>query len=229
MSQVSVLIVDDHEVVRVGLKTLLARRKELRVAGVAAGGEDAIALSRDASPDVVLMDVRMPGTDGVEACREIRSILPETKVLMLTSYADQDAVLASILAGASGYLLKDATGQDLVDAILRVAGGASLLDPAVTGVVLSRLKAERGLALSPLSARDRQILELIAQGRTNREIGQALFLAEGTVRNIVSGILAKVGATSRVEAAVRFARSDPVESRGPIHEENVRKVPDGRP
>jgi DNA-binding NarL/FixJ family response regulator len=206
---VSVLIVDDHEVVRVGLRTLLGRRRDFTVVGAAGTGAEAVTLAGRTRPDVVVMDVRMPGENGIEACREIRSHLPETKVLMLTSYADEDAVLASILAGASGYLLKDTTGQDLAEAILRVAAGASLLDPAVTGLVLSRIKADRGLATGGLSDRERQILELIAQGKTNREIGEVLFLAEGTVRNLVSGILAKLGAGSRAEAAARFARKDP--------------------
>lgn len=158
-------------------------------------------------PDVIVCDVRMPGRSGVEACRDIRSRLPEVRVLMLTSYADEEAVLASILAGASGYLLKDTTGQDLVDAIHQVAGGSSLLDPAVTGVVLSKLKAEESVRPGALTLRERQILELIAEGKTNREIGAVFFLAEGTVRNLVSTILAKVGAGSRAEAAARFARS----------------------
>lgn len=153
------------------------------------------------------MDVRMPGASGVEACREIRSALPDTKILMLTSYGDEDAVVASILAGASGYLLKDTTGEDLVEAIVRVAGGASLLDPAVTGVILARIKGEPTSSTS-LSDRERQILELIAHGRTNREIAEELFLAPGTVRNLVSAILSKVGAGSRAEAAARFARLD---------------------
>lgn len=203
---VTVVIVDDHEVVRVGLATLLGRRDDLQVAAVAASGPDGVAVASDLRPDVVVMDVRMPGQSGIEACREIRSMLPATRVLMLTSYADEDAVLASILAGASGYLLKDTTGQDLAEAILRVAAGASLLDPAVTGLVLSRLKAEGGVAEGALTDRERQILELIAQGKTNREIGEVLYLAEGTVRNLVSGILAKLGVGSRAEAAARFAR-----------------------
>ena len=208
---VSVLVVDDHEVVRVGLATLLGRRKDLRLVGVAASGAEGVALASKDRPDVVVMDVRMPGESGIEACREIRSRLPGTRVLMLTSYADEDAVLASILAGASGYLLKDTTGQDLAVAILRVAAGASLLDPAVTGVVLSRLKADRDPSQDALTDRERQILELIAQGKTNREIGEVLYLAEGTVRNLVSGILAKLRVGSRAEAAARFARHEPGE------------------
>ena len=212
MSDVSILIVDDHEVVRVGLRTLLGRRKGITVVGVAASGKEGVEAAVATRPEVVVMDVRMPGESGVEACREIRSRLPTTKVLMLTSYADEDAVLASILAGASGYLLKDTSGQDLAEAIVRVAAGASLLDSAVTGVVLARVKADRGLAADALSPRERQMLELITDGKTNREIGERLFLAEGTVRNLVSGILAKLGAGTRAEAAARFAgreRSQP--------------------
>jgi DNA-binding NarL/FixJ family response regulator len=212
MSEVSVLIVDDQEVVRVGLLTLLGRRDALDVIGAVGSAEEAIAIAAEARPDVVVMDVRMPGVTGVEACREIRSLLPDTRVLMLTSYTDEDAVLASILAGASGYLLKDTTGQDLADAILRVAGGASFLDPAVTGVVLSRVKADQGLLDGGLTARERQILEQIAEGKTNREIGGNLHLAEGTVRNQVSQILAKLGVGSRAEAAARFARRDPADA-----------------
>jgi DNA-binding NarL/FixJ family response regulator len=207
MNPVTLLIADDHEVVRLGLTSLLGKRPELRIVGAVSSAEEAVITARAAHPDVVVMDVRMPGTSGVEACREIRSALPDTKVLMLTSYGDEDAVVASILAGASGYLLKDTTGEDLVEAILRVAGGASLLDPAVTGVVLARIKGEPTSATS-LSDRERQILELIAQGRTNREIGDELFLAPGTVRNLVSAILSKVGAGSRAEAAARFVRLD---------------------
>lgn len=208
MKRASIVIVDDHEVVRVGLKTLLGRRKDLIVAGVAANGTEALAVAGVTHPDVVVMDVRMPELGGVEACREIRSRLPNTKVLMLTSYADEEAVLASILAGASGYLLKDTTGRDLAEAILQVAAGASLLDPAVTHVVLAKLRSRETMAPGSLNQRERRILELIAEGRTNREIGGVLFLAEGTVRNLVSGILSKLGAGSRAEAAARYSRRD---------------------
>ncbi len=207
MKRASIVIVDDHEVVRVGLQTLLGHRKDLIVAGVAANGAEALAVAGVTHPDVVVMDVRMPELGGVEACREIRSRLPNTKVLMLTSYADEEAVLASILAGASGYLLKDTTGRDLAEAILQVAAGASLLDPAVTDVVLAKLRGRETMA-SSLNQRERRILELIAEGRTNREIGEVLFLAEGTVRNLVSGILSKLGAGSRAEAAARYSRGD---------------------
>jgi two-component system, NarL family, response regulator DevR len=200
----SVLLVDDHEVVRVGLRSLLDRRDEFHVVGAVATAEEAVVQAALSSPDVVVMDVRLPGKSGIEACREIRSVLPGTRVLMLTSYPDQDAVLASILAGASGYLLKDTTGRDLASAILRIAEGDSLLDPAVTGLVLAKIKAERGLAARGLDERDRRILELMAGGRTNREIGAALHLAEGTVRNLVSRILARLEVGTRSEAAARF-------------------------
>lgn len=202
----SVLLVDDHEVVRIGLRTLLDRRKDLHVVAAVATAEEAIAEAARSRPDVVVMDVRLPERSGIEACRDIRSSLPATRVVMLTSYPDEDAVLASILAGASGYLLKDTTGQDLATAILRIASGDSLLDPAVTGSVLARIKAERGLAARGLDERDRRILELIARGRTNREIGGELHLAEGTVRNLVSTILAGLGVGNRAEAAARFAQ-----------------------
>jgi two-component system response regulator DevR len=212
VTPISVLVVDDHEVVRVGLGTLLGRRKDITVVGTASSADEALRMAQQHRPDVVVCDVRMPGRSGIEACRDLQSRVAGVRVLMLTSYADEDAVLASILAGASGYLLKDTTGKDLIDAIHQVAGGASLLDPAVTGIVLSRLKAEQSVGSDAVSARERQILQLISEGKTNREIGAALFLAEGTVRNLVSQILAKIGAGSRTEAAARFARSSrPVE------------------
>lgn len=206
---VSVLVVDDHEVVRVGLAALLQEEDELTVVGAVGTARDAVGESTRTRPDVIVMDVRLPDGSGIEACREILSRLPRTCVLMLTSYPDEEAVLASILAGASGYLLKDTGGSDLVSAVKRVASGASLLDPAVTGVVLARLRADSDMTAKGLDARDREILELIANGRTNSEIGEVLTLAEGTVRNIVSGILAKLGARSRSEAVARFVRDHP--------------------
>lgn len=201
---ISVLVVDDHEVVRAGLRSLLGKRKDISVVGVAADAAEAVERAAATKPDVVIMDVRMPGSSGVEACREIRSRFPKTNVLMLTSYADEDAILASILAGASGYLLKDSTGRELVQAVTVVASGGSLLDPAVTSVVLGRIRRETVWAQS-LSDREHRILMLISEGKTNREIGDALGLAEGTVRNTVSHILSKVGAGNRTEAAARFA------------------------
>jgi len=206
--QVRVLIVDDHDVVREGLRTLIKRRTELTVVGEAESVASAIAEARRSQPDVVIMDVRLPDGSGVEACREIRAERPDTKVLMLTSYADDEAVLASIIAGASGYLLKQTRSQDLAEAIRKVARGESLLDPGVTGRVLERLRsgAKEDDELSLLSEQEQRILDLIAQGRTNKEIAQEVFLSDKTVKNYVSSILSKLNFRRRSEAAAFIAR-----------------------
>ena len=210
--QVLVLIVDDHEVVRDGLRAVLRRRPELVAVGEADSVASAIKEARRTKPDVVIMDVRLPDGSGVEACREIRAERPETKVLMLTSYAHEEAVLASIMAGASGYLLKETRSQSLIDAIERVARGESLLDPGVTNKVLERLragKADKGDDLSLLSEQERKILDLIAEGKTNKEIAQEVFLSDKTVKNYVSSILSKLGLRRRSEAAAFIARRRP--------------------
>ena len=207
--QIRVLIVDDHEVVREGLRSLLRRRPQLAVVGEADSVASAIAESRKREPDVVVMDLRLPDGSGVEACREIRAQRPETKVLMLTSYADEDAVLASIMAGATGYLLKQAQGPTLVDAIERAMRGESLLDPAVTERVLERVRsagAKKDDDLSLLSERELRILELIAEGKTNKEIAQEVYLSDKTVKNYVSSILSKLNLHRRSEAAAFIAR-----------------------
>ena len=207
--QIRVLIVDDHEVVREGLHSLLRRRPHLAVVGEADFVASAITQVRKTEPDVVVMDVRLPDGSGVEACREIRSRRPETKVLMLTSYADEEAVLASIMAGATGYLLKQTQGPTLVDAIERAMRGESLLDPAVTQRVLERVRsagAKRGDELSLLSEQEQRILELIAEGKTNKEIAQEVYLSDKTVKNYVSSILSKLNLHRRSEAAAFFAR-----------------------
>jgi len=211
-NQILVLIVDDHEVVRDGLRTVLRRRPELVAVGEADSVASAIKEARRTKPDVVIMDVRLPDGSGVEACREIRAERPETKVLMLTSYAHEEAVLASIMAGASGYLLKETRSQALIDAIQRVARGESLLDPGVTNKVLERLragKADKGDDLSLLSEQERKILDLIAEGKTNKEIAQEVFLSDKTVKNYVSSILSKLGLRRRSEAAAFIARRQP--------------------
>jgi len=211
-NQILVLIVDDHEVVRDGLRTVLRRRPELVAVGEADSVASAIKEARRTKPDVVIMDVRLPDGSGVEACREIRAERPETKVLMLTSYAHEEAVLASIMAGASGYLLKETRSQALIDAIQRVARGESLLDPGVTNKVLERLragKADKGDELSLLSEQERKILDLIAEGKTNKEIAQEVFLSDKTVKNYVSSILSKLGLRRRSEAAAFIARRQP--------------------
>lgn len=210
--QIRILIVDDHEVVRDGLRALLRRRAELVAVGEADSVASAIKEARRTKPDVVIMDVRLPDGSGVEACREIRAERPETKVLMLTSYAHEEAVLASIMAGASGYLLKETRSQALIDAIQRVARGESLLDPGVTNTVLERLragKADKDDELSLLSEQERKILDLIAEGKTNKEIAQEVFLSDKTVKNYVSSILSKLGLRRRSEAAAFIARRRP--------------------
>ncbi|MBI2863752.1 MAG: response regulator transcription factor [Chloroflexi bacterium] len=206
---VRILIVDDHDVVRVGLRSLLDGRGTFRVVGEAASAAEAVSKAEQCDPDVVIMDIRLPDGSGIEACREIRARRPEAKVLMLTSYADDEAIFASILAGAAGYVLKQIRSQSLVEAIENVARGESLLDPAVTQRVLERLR--KGSSLSEngkraLTDQEEKILSLVAEGQTNREIAQALFLSEGTVKNYVSNILAKLNLSRRSQLAAYVAR-----------------------
>lgn len=208
MPDVRILLVDDHEVVRMGLRSLLERRPGFVVVGEAGSVAEAIEVARKSQPDVIVMDIRLPDGTGVDACREIRSERPETKVIMLTSYADDEAVYGSIMAGASGYLLKQTRGQDLGDSIQRVARGESLLDPAVTNKVLERMRAlSRGETdeLSGLTEQERKILYLIAEGKTNKEIAAEVFLSDKTVKNYVSSILSKLNMRRRSEAAAFIA------------------------
>ena len=207
-----VMIVDDHEVVREGLRSLLRRRQELAVVGEADSVASAIEEARKTEPDVVIMDVRLPDGSGVEACREIRSERPETKVLMLTSYADEEAVFASIMAGAIGYLLKQTSTKTLIEAIDRAMRGESLLDPAVTQRVLERVrsgKQDEDEELALLSEQEKKILDLIAEGKTNKEIAKEIFLSDKTVKNYVSSILSKLSLPRRSEAAAFIARKKP--------------------
>lgn len=206
---IRVLIVDDHEVVREGLRALLRRRPNLTVVGAADTVASAIAEARRMKPDVVIMDLRLPDGSGVEACREIRAQRPETKVIMLTSYADDEAVIASIMAGATGYLLKQSRTQALTDAIVRAMNGESLLDPAVTQQVLDRVRSagtKKADELSLLSEQEQKIVDLIAQGKTNKEIAQEVYLSDKTVKNYVSSILSKLNLRRRSEAAAFIAR-----------------------
>lgn len=209
MSEIRVMLVDDHEVVRQGLKALLERREHLHVVAEAGSAAEAVEAAAGAKPDVIVMDVRMPDGTGIEACREIRAERPETRVLMLTSYADDEAVYASIIAGASGYLLKQTRSKELVSAIEAVARGESLLDPTVMGAVLNRMRelASGGHKdkLSELSDQERRILGLIAEGKTNREIASTVYLSEKTVKNYVSTILSKLGMERRAQAAAFLA------------------------
>src|SRR5213595_2783626 len=190
---------------------MLSRREDMAVVGEAGTMAEAIEAAAKAKPDVVIMDVRLPDGSGVEACRAIREARPETRVIMLTSYADDEALFASIIAGASGYLLKQTRGQAVIDAITAVAAGGSLLDPDVTGKVLERLRESRAEdpALASLTEQERKVVAGLADGKTNREIGEALFLSEKTVKNYVSRILDKLGLARRAEAAAYMAKHKP--------------------
>jgi two-component system, NarL family, response regulator DevR len=206
-----VLLCDDHEVVREGLRSLIARQEGMSIVGEAGTVAESVEAAARTKPDVVIMDVRLPDGSGVEACRAIREARPETRVIMLTSYADEEALFASIIAGASGYLLKQTRGQAVVDAINVVAAGGSLLDPDVTGKVLERVRETRGddPALASLTEQERKVLAGLAEGHTNREIGETLFLSEKTVKNYVSRILDKLGLSRRAEAAAYMAKHRP--------------------
>ena len=202
-----VFLLDDHEVVRRGLRELLESEDDLEIVGEAGTAEEAYGRIPATSPDVAVLDVRLPDGDGIEVCREIRSRHPRIACIMLTSVADDDAVYAAIMAGASGYLLKQVRGNELVDGIRRVAAGASLLDPSVTTRVLERLRHRDDKdELASLTDQERNILDLVAEGLTNRQIGERMFLAEKTVKNYVSNILAKLGMSRRTEAAVYAAK-----------------------
>ena len=204
------LVVDDHEVVRQGLVSLLERHPGFQVVAQAGSVAEAIAQAHISLPDVIVMDVRLPDGSGIEATREIRAEQPTVKVLMLTSYPDEAAVLAAIVAGASGYLLKQVRGRDLVAALEAVGRGASLLDPAVTERVLERVRRVASGTdqdeLAELTAQERKILRHLAEGKTNREIAAELFLSDKTVKNYVSSILSKLNLHSRAQAPAFVAR-----------------------
>lgn len=206
-----ILLCDDHEVVREGLRGLISRQEGMSVVGEAGTVAEVVEAAGRTKPDVVIMDVRLPDGSGVEACRTIRETRPETKVIMLTSYADDEALFASIIAGASGYLLKQTRGQAVVDAVIAVASGRSLLDPDVTGKVLERVRQGRGddPVLASLTEQERKVLAGLAEGHTNREISETLFLSEKTVKNYVSRILDKLGLSRRAEAAAYMAKHRP--------------------
>lgn len=205
MTKQRIVLVDDHEVVRLGLKALLERHPNFDVVGEAASAREAIELVASLQPSVVVMDIRLPGTSGIEACEEIVQRFPETKVLMLTSYAEDEMLFSAIRAGASGYVLKQIGGEELVRALEAVGRGEALLDPAVTQRVFQEVrkavKEEEASAFSHLSQQEKHVLLLVSEGKTNREIAKALFLGEGTVRNYVSSILSKLGVNNRAEAA----------------------------
>jgi len=202
-----VFLLDDHEVVRRGLRELLESEGDLEVVGEAGTAEEAYGRIPATTPNVAILDVRLPDGDGVEVCREIRSKHPEIACLMLTSFADDEALFSAIMAGAAGYLLKQVRGTDLVDGVRRVGRGESLLDPSLTARVLERLRrAPEPDELAGLTDQERRILDHITEGMTNRQIGEQLFLAEKTVKNYVSNVLAKLGMSRRSEAAAYAAR-----------------------
>ena len=199
---IRVFLVDDHEIVRRGIAELVDAEPDLEVVGEASTAAQGFGRVQATRPDVAVLDVRLPDGSGVDLCREIRSALPKTVCLMLTAFDDDQASRAAVLAGASGYVLKDIRGQSLVDAIRTVAAGGSLLRPGVQQRVVESITSGSGGAEPELSLRERQVLGLIAEGLTNRQIGERLDLAEKTVKNYVSGLLAKLGMERRTQAAV---------------------------
>jgi DNA-binding NarL/FixJ family response regulator len=203
MGVIRVVLVDDHEVVRRGVAALLGSEDDIEVVGEAGTAESAVARIIALRPDVAVLDVRLPDGSGVDVCREVRSAVPGLACLMLTSFADDDALFDAVMAGASGYVLKQIHGSDLVGAVRTVASGQSLLDPRTTAAMLARLRDQesRKDPLAALSPQERQILELIGEGLTNRQIGERMFLAEKTVKNYVSNLLGKLDMQRRTQAA----------------------------
>ncbi len=209
MTKIKVMIVDDHEMVRLGLSFIIEAQDNLELVGEAADPKEAVAVAARVKPDVVLMDVRFPEGNGIEACREILADDKSVRVLMLSSYSDDEAIVASIMAGASGYVLKQIGKQKLVEAIERVYHGDSMLDPSITGRVLSLLKNPDQCeqpGLQELNDTEKKILVLIAEGKTNKEIAEELFLSYKTIKNYVSNILSKLGLSNRAEAAAFAVR-----------------------
>ena len=200
---ISVFLLDDHEVVRRGIAELISAQPDIQVIGEAATATEALSRITAARPDVAILDARLPDGSGIDVCREVRSAVPATRCLILTSYDDNDAIFAAVMAGASGYLLKQVRGAAIVDAIRQVAAGRSLLDPSVTERLLARLRdGDRDDPVATLTEREREVLDLIAEGLTNREIAQRLFIAEKTVKNYVSAVLSKLGLQRRTQAAL---------------------------
>ena len=205
---IRVFLLDDHEVVRRGLVDLLEAAGDIEVVGESGSAQEAARRIPAFRPDVMILDARLPDGNGIDVCRDVRAVDSTIKGLILTSYEDDEALFAAIMAGAAGYVLKQIRGTDLVDAVHRVADGQSLLDPAVTQRVLERIRhgVEQPRELAGLTDQERRILEFIAEGLTNREIAGRMFLAEKTVKNYVSNLLTKMGMSRRTEAAVYAAR-----------------------
>jgi DNA-binding NarL/FixJ family response regulator len=206
-----ILLVDDHEVVRVGVRALIERQPGMEVVGEAGNVEEAVSQTEQLSPDVVVLDIRLPGDDGLEACRQIKHLRPETRIIVLTSYPDDHVLFDAIACGADGYVLKQIGSEALIQALERVGRGESMLDPLVMDRVFAKVREarrqERADAFAGLNAQEMQILARIAEGETNREIGTALHLSEKTVRNYVSDLLRRLGLNSRAQAAAYAARN----------------------
>lgn len=221
-TKIGVFLLDDHEVVRRGVRDLLEAQPDIEVVGEAGTAESALARIPALKPDVAVLDVRLPDGDGVSVCREIRSKMPQVACLMLTSFGDDEALLDAIMAGASGYVLKQIRGTDLVGAVRTIASGRSLLDPEAASRVMRHMReqAEHSDPLSGLTGQEKRILELIGEGLTNRQIGERLFLAEKTVKNYVSALFAKLGMQRRTQAAAYAARVFPgheEQGQAPLH------------
>jgi DNA-binding NarL/FixJ family response regulator len=201
---IRVFLLDDHELVREGIRSLLESDEEIEVVGEAATATEALTRVPLSKPDVALLDVRLEEGDGIAVCRELRSALPDLVCLMLTSFADDEAMYASVMAGASGYVLKQIRARDLIADVKKVAGGASLMDPRAVGRVVERIAnpPKTDPAMASLSRQEARILDLIAEGKTNKQVAEAMFLSENTVKNYVTGLLRKLRMTSRTEAAI---------------------------
>ena len=203
--KIRIIIVDDHEIVRIGMRSLLEQYPQYEVVAEAGNAKEAVEQVLTFKPDIVLMDIRLPGKSGIDACEEIKQVLPDTKVIMLTSYAEDEMLFSAIKAGASGYVLKQIDSEGLIKSLEAVSRGEASLDPAVTQRVFQEVrkavKEEEAASFVNLSQQEKMVLKLVSEGKTNREIAQALYLGEGTVRNYVSSILSKLGVSNRAEAA----------------------------
>jgi len=220
---IRILIADDHSVVRAGLRALLERHGHFRVIAEAATGEEAIQMAQDHQPDIAVLDIRMPGVSGIEACRQIVENVPTCKAIMLTSYAEDELLMAAIQAGASGYVLKRIGDNELVQAVERVSRGEGMLDPAMTASVFAEVRkanqAQHAAAFAELTPQEMAVLAHVARGLTNRQIAVKLYLGEGTVRNYVSSVLSKIGASNRAEAAAYAVKNKIGEFVPPIDED----------
>lgn len=225
MKTVRILIADDHSVVRAGLKALLEHQGHFRVIAEASTGEEAIEQAQNHQPDVAVLDIRMPGLSGIEACRQIIQTVPTCKVIMLTSYAEDELLMAAIQAGASGYVLKRIGNNELVQAVERVSRGEGMLDPAMTASVFAEMRkvneAQNAAAFSDLTPQEMAVLALVSNGLTNRQIAVKLYLGEGTVRNYVSSVLSKINVANRAEAAAYAVKNNIHELVPPLDDEKT--------